>query len=756
MIEYANERDFLLKRLGTKEGSAKFPQGQRSILEVFNDDGESVEYYIGDFREGMGDFKKYLEELEERGIEVKPLLIFKSWQQEQDYYDEVIKKGNSSEKRKIKGLFEKSHMVYFPKEASIKLELEDKGINFLEYIEDDVEGFIVNLPLKELSKLYNQTGKNLFKDNVRVGISNPSKSSTLRAGFKEVFERGLYLLYKERNSSFFKYVETYIRNERFLQDDNKDSKILENFWFHHNGITIFSEQRYDIKDESISFLSEKVSVINGAQTLTHCFSLMREIKNEWLYMFKEKLGEGKDFEKAKTELTEMIKFVKSIVKLKVIFLFSENSSLKRSITYGLNNQIPIVEEDILGNSKLVEDINGVLRYKGIKICRSGEYIDYERNLDVLEFTKLYLTFEGNPGSARNLNKKTLETELGKILSDLTKDLTRVEELASSIALFHKIDEWWRKKKAPEFLDVGNESYKGLERNGKYYFKAFCFNSYKELLDFEFDVEGTLQGIYEEFIIKFLEISNSTIDSNVLKNDKLFNEYLNRITSQWSGSNIDLDDMQKEYEKIQKLETGFGVAEKRSKSSKNLFIRKYFEEKGIKKNFRTITLKNGKVSEGFSFTSDTFRALYECKGYPEIYENSDYTGEISFENSIFKEKILESFWLVIFCEDSKEDGSAAMNIKLMKDFSFRDYLKEAEETYKKTLSAFKKGDTKLFPKISENKYFHIRPKAKDSKDTFEFTNGEQEIKRTFWANKETIQNILDSHKNNNFKKQVLMV
>lgn len=40
-------------------------------------------------------------------------------------------------------------------------------------------------------------------------------------------------------------------------------------------------------------------------------------------------------------------------------------------------------------------------------------------------------------------------------------------------------------------------------------------------------------------------------------------------------------------------------------------------------------------------------------------------------------------------------------------------------------------------------FHVRPKAKNADDTFEFTNGNQITKRTFWANKKLINTILEN-------------
>lgn len=39
-------------------------------------------------------------------------------------------------------------------------------------------------------------------------------------------------------------------------------------------------------------------------------------------------------------------------------------------------------------------------------------------------------------------------------------------------------------------------------------------------------------------------------------------------------------------------------------------------------------------------------------------------------------------------------------------------------------------------------FHVRTKAVNAEDTFEFSNGKQITKRTFWANKNTLDILLD--------------
>ena len=59
---------------------------------------------------------------------------------------------------------------------------------------------------------------------------------------------------------------------------------------------------------------------------------------------------------------------------------------------------------------------------------------------------------------------------------------------------------------------------------------------------------------------------------------------------------------------------------------------------------------------------------------------------------------------------------------------------------------------MFQKMLKLKWYimkllkHVRPKAANSEDTFEFTNGLQITKRTFWANRETINELIQLYVN----------
>ena len=125
------------------------------------------------------------------------------------------------------------------------------------------------------------------------------------------------------------------------------------FWFCHNGITIYSfnDEKLDRSGASIVLNPSKVSVINGAQTLTNFF---RELENT-----KHKLSDSS------SNLSENLKeFVNSInlddilkdIFVKTIFI-SGSEDFVKPITYGLNKQVPVLNEHILADSETVYDIN---------------------------------------------------------------------------------------------------------------------------------------------------------------------------------------------------------------------------------------------------------------------------------------------------------------------------------------------------------------------------------------------------------------
>lgn len=716
------------------------------ILEIINDNGDIVEYYVDDFRKENKDkvtFKKFWEGYEQKkNLEIQPLMVFESWEEEQDFRDNVVAEAKSGvEKRKIKKDLESLKTCYLIQDNEIELFLEEEGINYLEYKGVNTEnesgiGLVYNMSLKELYKLYNQTGSELFKDNVRLGISG-SQANRLRDNFKTKFLLGLYGLNNsdDKDSELKEKVNEYLKENNGSDNFNGYQNALGNFWFHHNGITIYSSEKFRVAEDKIIFNPLNVSVINGAQTLTHCTDIVRTIKKD----LKNRLGQ--DNLKANNFINQLMDELKQSVKIKTIFI-AVNSKLKRSITLGLNTQIPVKIEDIETKTELVDQINMKLEKKNKKICRNGEERSYGGFL-LPDFVKAYLLFRDKPGTARNLNKNKLEEYLKEIDEFLDKDVESVDDFFRNMDVFDYVDKWWRKREKPEM--VPEENYAGLSSNGKFYFKSYCKDVYNDAED-ENNKEEYFQGIYESFVDTFIELAAPrVIDSNMLKKDDLYKSYQesSRILEEGTDKAIEL--FKEPLELVNKYE--MYREHNKSKSNRSMFIKKELEEQGIKIEFRTInvTVKDTEESfslkESFALPSKTFSQFYEVDNYPKIYDDEKVDEIFSFETSYLKKEIEKEFFLFIFIENLV---GKLIGIQVIPNFNFSNLFLKAKEVYDDTIDKFKAGNADGFVKASDNKGLHIRPKAKDANDTFTFTDDSQQIKRTFWVNRETVLQIIAPH------------
>ncbi|MFP3512719.1 DNA mismatch repair protein MutH [Peribacillus sp. SIMBA_075] len=724
----SKDKEWLLRALNVKGEEYEF-KNDNDILEIINENGNPEEYYLADFREkddGFSSFRRNIEQYSENyNIEIRPLMIFKSWEKEQMLFKKELEKVDAKGKRDINSLIAIARSVYYNKNDNISLELEECGINYLEYKVSNKEskeskGLIFNLSLQELYQLYNRTGISLFKDNVRIGIPG-TKSSTLRNNFKTTFLLGLYNLNENKKLKSNEKIKDYLINSNGSENFEGYQTAIENFWFHHNGITVYSEDSFHIEEDKITFNPLKVSVINGAQTLTHCFSIIKEISND--------LKNDDDF-------NMIVKEMMSNIKIKTIFIEAD-SKVKRSVTLGLNTQIPVTIEDIKTNTKDVEEINKILEQKNKKICRQGEDT-FNGGIYLLDFVKSYLIFKNRPGEARNLQKNKIETYLTQFLSN-GNDI--VDDFLKNLDTFEYIDKWWRKRKKPE--NINEKDYKGLGSNGKYYFKSYCKGIYNDAED-ENDKEAYFQGIYEYFINTFIKLQPN-IDSNELKKDTLFELYLESLISSENDDDKigDLQNSLGEFVvKFEEYKKSNG-----SKSNRSMFIKSQLEKKGIEIGFRTINLickseNQYKLKEALPLPGQTFSQLYEINNYPGVYDEQDKL--VRFEDSKFYKEIHREFYLFVFIQD--ESSGNTKKIELISDFTLSRLSKRAKNVYEKTVNAFQEGNVNLFVKQSDDLCFHIRPKAKDVKDTFTFTDGSQQVKRTFWVNKECLLELINDKLN----------
>ncbi|MER2226327.1 MAG: hypothetical protein ABS916_04655 [Carnobacterium sp.] len=731
---------------------------------------EFVTFIIYDcFSDTKFNYEKFFsvyESIEEAAIEI--IMIFDDWKHEYDLYEECYKQEATNREKKIKlsGIFEQKKTYYAKAKETVKLLIKNEGINYLEYnfeglstpvskdedyLEDKhdrINGRIYNLQMSEIKKLYYVTGKDLFIKNVRLGIESKNIfAKGIKDSFKKYFQVYCYL------NSKTNIQQTIAKNIWKLTHEIVQENLPRKFWYYHNGITFLIENGKDITSKDFEIIGsvinispEKVSVINGAQTLTNIFYGIQEVLGE-LNGLIDNIDESiSDKEKNATKLlfTGLIEESLKEIYVKSIFIKAD-STLSESITNGLNTQIPILEEDSLAASKDILEINEALYERNIKVLKVGEKQGTKRGIDVLDLCKLYLTTIGQPGKSKNFLKSGMKNVIDDILDLIDKEKqVFLDDIETSL----NISDWWplRKKINTDKNEQEVNTKKGMDNEEKKYIIELYGKNYFQSY---FLSTSTERGVVDEEVIiqsytKFLnEFSKFDVNLGEFKKDDLFKLFKsNKETAMTVNQEIIIDSST--ITALKKYLNEMIPNNSNQKSSINYLITKYFidtEEKNDLKAFRTIPMiqkKNEKyvAKEAFPFSSNTFKVLYQGKDFLSVGESKPYN---NYEDSAFKKAINETFILFVIYWD--RDKKQINNIEYYPEFSFKDFDNEAETVYKKTIEAFEKGDYDLFPKTSEDLSFHIRTKAIDANDQFMFSNGEFITKRTFWANKDTIQKIL---------------
>lgn len=181
------------------------------------------------------------------------------------------------------------------------------------------------------------------------------------------------------------------------------------------------------------------------------------------------------------------------------------------------------------------------------------------------------------------------------------------------------------------------------------------------------------------------------------------------------------------------------------------IADYLLEHGISIDyFRVISRTGNKCKEAFPFPNSTFMEIMDCFQV-EDPNSADALDEsekgkipktISYSDSAFAKAIERVFPVFVVDKDDVTLKHKVSRISLIKEFSFKKFEADAEKVFDRTFSAFRAGDESMFPRSSDGCRFHVRPKAINAEDTFQFTNGNLITKRTFWANKDTVDFLID--------------
>ncbi len=109
----------------------------------------------------------------------------------------------------------------------------------------------------------------------------------------------------------------------------------------------------------------------------------------------------------------------------------------------------------------------------------------------------------------------------------------------------------------------------------------------------------------------------------------------------------------------------------------------------------------------------------------------------WEQSSFFEKLESKFLFVVFREDT--DGVERLVKVQYWNMPFSDRI-EAKRVWEDTKKRVAK-DARNLPKISESQVAHVRPKARNSKDTLKSPQGHDVVKQCFWLNASYVKKIL---------------
>ncbi|HFK0064892.1 TPA: hypothetical protein ACGXFP_002903, partial [Listeria monocytogenes] len=243
-------------------------------------------------------FEDYKRIENEKSVFTIPIMIFSDWADERLKFNDAYEKlRNFVSRKELIGFFERKISIYTDLKDSLVLNVIDEGINYLEYkvnsdsntgasLNENMSGYIYNMTLAELKKIFNITGRDLFKKNVRNGLEGNITGKRIKEDFKDYMRVFIYSrierqLKEQKKEHGAQYLEEF-KNQFMIDDEKMKNRKPEKFWFYHNGVTIFSFDDKEIvrMGSTIEVNPKKISVINGAQTLTNFYIGLEELSFE--------------------------------------------------------------------------------------------------------------------------------------------------------------------------------------------------------------------------------------------------------------------------------------------------------------------------------------------------------------------------------------------------------------------------------------------------------------------------------------------
>lgn len=509
--------DLLSRRLEWEESSITIvPQtglDATNYFEVTGTDSVTQETITGFLYMDNGidtqfDYQKYKNVTKNEGTFIA---VFKNYDREKEVYAATKSKIKSND---FNVMWDSKVSVYLDSSETLKLKVDQDGINYLENNSLEMEGYIYNISILEILKIIKPTGINLFRDNVRVGLGRNDVSLRLRSNFKDYILSGI--LENE------KFCEEYELEEALVEGIIKRRK-PELFWYSHNGITIYSKKpklnaNYLLRRNAstVELNPLNITVINGAQTITNFLRASEEVK-----LFLMRANKSIDENMASKIINQVLE--RLIVKTIIINGSDEYVS---DISLGLNTQIPVGNNENVVTMSEVNTINKLLESANLKIVRAGEFID---DLCMLpqKLVKMYFAAMGEPGKARNLDTKNLEDYIKEIAKELKADVSVVELIKKAVLA----EIWWRSNS--NYRVMNSDDVENIMKNACYYFCSY-YIEYLKINEKEGIIGNDLfENAFTSLREKISIINNSKekgkeLTSNDFKGSLLYEEILREL------------------------------------------------------------------------------------------------------------------------------------------------------------------------------------------------------------------------------------
>jgi DNA mismatch repair protein MutH len=233
---------------------------------------------------------------------------------------------------------------------------------------------------------------------------------------------------------------------------------------------------------------------------------------------------------------------------------------------------------------------------------------------------------------------------------------------------------------------------------------------------------SLKRNYMDFVIDRWPDNKKRIDAEpIVKNPEAyqsgetFEEYIIRQFNPYIGKSVnEIHDLYG-ISINPKAKNYFSIISKRILGVKSQKIEE-FEKANI--TLKTIRLNSStnKPKEDISFPY--FR-------YKEIIEEK-------WDSSTFRERLDKKFFFVIFKYNDKKD--LILKKVTFWNIPYDDLEIEVKRVWKETKKRILDKNANNLPKMSESPVCHVRPHARDSKDTNETHYGENLVKKSFWLNR----------------------